>query len=207
MNGIVKCGILVWVFLLINPGISLGFAGGLQNTSTEDEQFDLIVYGKHLDAATLTVELKSNPLFGSSWEPADGQTRAPGSQLLVIKNLSRKRYLGQDIRENYLALRLSAKGTETVEISAIYVLPSGDTNKKIPVEELQEVIEERPRDIRAISLAGHVRPRPYFLDPGASWTEHVEAPVRQHKPGVREVQWLDILFSDRVMPESGSQPM
>jgi len=182
--------------LLINPGISLGFAGGIQKKSSEGEQFDLVVYGKHLDATTLSVELKSNPMFGSSWESAEGKSIIQGGQLLVIKNLSRERYLGQDIRENCLALRLGAEGAKPVEISAVYALSSGNSDKEIPLEELQEAIERRPDDIRVISLASHVRPRPYVLEPDASWTEHVEADVRQFKPGIREVQWLDILFGN-----------
>lgn len=48
--------------------------------------------------------------------------------------------------------------------------------------------------VRRHSVALHVRPRPVQLSADTPFIEHLEAPIRHRKPGVMEVEWLEILF-------------
>ncbi|MFO7851195.1 MAG: hypothetical protein ACQERS_03310 [Bacteroidota bacterium] len=170
----------------------------LEEQKADTNTFDLIIYGKDFAAGEIKVNLKSNPAFGERWEVA-GKGVKPvyyNNKLIIIKGIARNRYVGQDIRENYISARLTNTGEKQIMISAVYALPSSDYNGANKLSALSETIEERPHEIEKYSLASHVRPHPFIIEGGKTWTEHIEAPVKTFKPGVREVKWLDILFTD-----------
>ncbi|MEA1886048.1 MAG: hypothetical protein U9N72_02415 [Bacteroidota bacterium] len=169
-----------------------------ETQSPDTISFDLVVYGKGLQPGDIRVSLKSNPVFGDRWEVAgEGIEKIyHDSKLLILKELIKSRYLGQDIRENYISARLMNTGERQIMVSAVYALPSSDYNGANILSALSEAIEERPHEIKKHSLASHVRPHPLIIETGKSWTEHIEAPVKLLKPGLREVEWLDILFAD-----------
>jgi hypothetical protein len=164
------------------------------------KHFDLILVGSDLDPTTHRVALKTNPKQGGAWPPVAPSARAvrctaqPG--LRVIPNLSGARFLGQDIRENYIALRITTtRAAATGTLRAAYAVPSVDTLDAAGCERLATVIAEEPARVRRHSVATHVRPRPAQLSVEAPFIDHLEAPVRPRKPGVMEAKWLEILFS------------
>ena len=59
---------------------------------------------------------------------------------------------------------------------------------------LARLVATEPAVVRRHSLAVYERPRPARLRPGTPFIDHVEAPVRHRKPGVTEVEWLELLF-------------
>ena len=166
------------------------------------ESFNLIVYGKNLDPAKLDIMLKTNPVAGSQWTEVleiignKGKIETDGNnKLLIFRRVSTKRYFGRDIRENYIAVRFyNGQKDHPPEISAIYAIPSDNESASGTPERYINWIEKQPLKMESLSLASHIRPRPIILKSGKAFTEHIEAPVRQFKPGVREVEWLEILF-------------
>lgn len=181
--------------LLAQPACPGGQAG--------EGYFDLVIFGSGLEPGDPSLSLKTNPWTErpGRWEPADsagdvGHYRdRQGGVTLALTRLSCERYLGQDIRENYLALRL-ANGGESA-LAAAYVLPhTGRENGKL-AEIMAGVIRSRPLRLEQLSLAAFVSPRPRRLAPGDTLIEHVELPVRGYPPGVREAEWLEILFGGR----------
>jgi hypothetical protein len=146
------------------------------------------------------IALKTNPWRGDAWTPvatADGPAACASSPALhVVPGLPTGRYLGQDIRENYVALKLSTSRDESdSRLRAAYALPSVDTVDATACERLRTLIETAPSTVRQHSLAAHVRPRPAPLSADAPLIEHLEAPIRHRRPGVMEVEWLEILFA------------
>lgn|GEM_PF-916175 len=197
--------------LLVLMGIAFIFSGNvvaqekirgmdltLLGENLRRDHFDLVIYGKGLTAKDLQIELKANPGFGGQWEKAGGEADVYDykDRLIAIQSFEVKRYLGQDVRENCIAVRLRFHGAEPPAVSAIYAVPASREEGVASLKALAKIVENRPGELKRLSLAAHVRPRPYVLESGSSWTEHVEAPVSQYKPGVREVEWLDILFGD-----------
>ncbi len=191
--------------ILLVLGFTITGAGNPLAVNPEQpaqESFDLIVYGKNLHFAELEVMLKSNPTAGSQWTDVleimrnkDKVRTAGENKLLIIQGLSAKRYFGQDIRENYIAVRFqSHRENPLPKISAVYAFPSENKTASGSLKEYINWIENHPQKMESLSLASHVRPRPYLLKAGEVFTEHVEAPVRKFKPGLREVEWLKILF-------------
>ncbi|MFB6230317.1 MAG: hypothetical protein ABEL04_04100 [Salinibacter sp.] len=165
------------------------------------ERFDLVLFGSNLGPASHRVALRTNPWRGGEWAtvaPADRPaqcTAQPG--LRAVPNLSAARYLGQDIRENYIALRVTVtRAAAPGTLRAAYAVPSADTLDAGACERLATLIAEDPAMVRRHSIATYVRPRPVQLSAEAPFIEHLEAPVRHRKPGVMEVEWLEILFAE-----------
>lgn len=159
--------------------------------------FDLVLVGDHLRAEAHHVALKANPTEGAAWTPlSDARcSRTPG--LMVLPSLSVAKYLGQDVRENHLSIRITtrsspddARGT----LRAVYAVPSSDSINAVPCARLARIVRSAPQKFRRHSLAAYERPRPAPLRAGTPFLDHVEAPVRHRKPGVIEVEWLNILF-------------
>jgi len=164
------------------------------------ERFDLVLFGADLDPASHRVALKTNPWRSGAWTtvaPSDRPVRCTAQpSLRVVPNLPGARYLGQDIRENYIALRVTTThGAAPGTLRAAYAMPSADTLDTAACERLATLIVEDPAMVRRHSIATYVRPRPARLSAEAPFIEHLEAPVRHRKPGVMEVEWLEILFA------------
>lgn len=201
MRSIVKMSKAVFLFLFMSVcqmsrGQDIPAAFHVPDDSTETGSFDLLIYGRGLHEDALKVSMKTNPAYGGKWqEPGEaaGEESHDG-RFLLLGALDKELYMGQDIRENYLAIRLESTTTDRILISAVYVLPPDTCADHEAFKTLAGIIEERPHELKEISLALHVRPKAYVLEPGAMWTGHIEAIVRQYKPGVREVKWLDIIF-------------
>jgi len=163
------------------------------DSTRTNQHFDLILFGRNLKASKSAVWLKTNPWLSDKWEKLENTHSQTTSRynLLTYQDLPVNRYLGQDIRENYLLIKIQTAKDGT-SISAIYVLPHSNN---FDVQKIFALIKEDPIKLQQHSLANYVRPRPYLLKGSQAFIEHVEAPVRNLKPGVQEVKWLDILFS------------
>jgi len=164
------------------------------------EAFDLVLFGAGLSPSAQEIALKTNPWRGDAWTPvsaADGPAACASAPAVhVVPGLPTARYLGQDVRENYVALKLSAARDDSDgRLRAAYALPSVDTLSAAACERLRALIETDPSAVRRHSLAAHVRPRPATLPADAPFIEHLEAPVRHRKPGAMEVEWLEIVFA------------
>ena len=161
------------------------------------ETFDLVLVGDHLRAEAHRVALKTNPTTGASWTVLE-ETRCPRTnQLLVLSDLSATRYLGQDIRENHLTLRITTpSSTEDARgaLRAVYAVPSTEPIDTAACAQLARLARTTPQALRRHSLAIYERPRPASLRAGTPFLDHVEAAVRHRKPGVMEVEWLNVLF-------------
>lgn len=157
------------------------------------QHFDLVLFGKNLNHSKLNVWLRTNPWLSDQWvRSGTAYLRTiSGYDLLAYRDLPVDRYLGQDIRENYLLIKIKPR-QGNASLSAIYVLPH---SKNFDAKKIFTLIKENPVELQQHSLADYIRPRPYHLQANQTLTEHVEAPVRNLKPGVQEVRWLDILFN------------
>lgn len=162
------------------------------------DTFDLVLFGTGLDASH-EIALKTNPWRGDSWSPIGENDRSstcatqPG--LRVVPDLAAARYLGQDIRENYIALKITTGRAEADgALRAAYALPSVDALDADACDRLASLITQEPAVVRRHSLASILRPRPISLTAETPLIEHLEAPIRHRKPGVMEVEWLEILF-------------
>ncbi|MFO7893169.1 MAG: AGE family epimerase/isomerase [Longimicrobiales bacterium] len=179
-------------------------------------RFDLVVYGRDLDPTGMTVRVRENPSAGDAWVPlVEPATRRgdDGWAAVVYPGLSALRFLGQDIREGHVAVRVQGlagaasgsagdpAGGENAAgpaITGFYVLPrGGDGGPTDPRERADAVhgwLATDPGRVESASAAAVVYPRPRTVTPGGAWVEHVEAPVRHRRPGELEVEWLEILF-------------
>lgn len=161
------------------------------------ETFDLVLTGDHLRAEAHRVALKTNPTAGATWTVLEDARCTRTNQLLVLPDLSVARYLGQDIRENHLTLRITTQSsTEEARgaLRAVYAVPSTEPMDAAACARLARLVRTTPQAIRRHSLANYERPRPAPLRTDTPFLDHVEAPVRHRKPGVVEVEWLNILF-------------
>ena len=157
------------------------------------ERFDLILFGDALHPDRQTVFLRSNPTAGDAWTPMNRTECVNTDRVLVLPDLAPERYLGQDLRENYLALRITSTSAGG-SLRAAYAVPSVHPWTGTTCETVAQLTTQRPMIVRRHSLAVYERPRPAPLRPGTPFIDHVEAPVRHRKPGVVEVEWLEILF-------------
>lgn len=162
------------------------------------DTFDLALYGTSLDASH-ELALRTNPWLSDEWMPVgqtDGAMACTDQALLrVVRDLPAARFLGQDIRENYIALKITTTNEEAEgALGAAYALPSADSLDADACQQLTSLIAEQPHLVRRHSLAAIQRPRPVSLTTDAPIIEHLEAPIRHRKPGVMEVEWLEILF-------------
>ncbi len=177
---------LACVLLVVSPTASA-------QSDAPTESFDLVLVGDSLDPAIHRVALKTNPSAGEAWTPLDNVRCADTERLLVVPNRSTRRYVGQDIRENYVALKITSAAPGGA-LRAAYAVPSVDSMDEATCTRLARLVQNRPMAVRRHSLAVYERPRPASLRPDTSFIDHVEAPVRHRKPGVMEVEWLEILF-------------
>lgn len=180
------------VFLAVVFPFAIGPAVQAQSAPPVDT-FDLVLVGEALTAADHRVEMKTNPAEGGRWTVLDESRCGDTGRLLVLPGRLVARYVGQDIRENYLALKVTAE-TGGSTLRAAYAVPSLDDFGAAACARLARLVETRPMTVRRHSLAAYERPRPVRLRPGTPFIDHVEAPVRHRKPGRREVEWLEILF-------------
>jgi len=161
------------------------------------QTFDLVLVGDHLRPEAHRAALKTNPTAGATWTPLDDVTCTGAERLMVIPDLSVARYLGQDIRENHLTLRITTRSSTSGDrgvLRAVYAVPSAGSLDPSACTQIARLARTAPQNIRRHSLAAYERPRPAPLRPGTPFLDHVEAPVRHRKPGVMEVEWLNILF-------------
>jgi hypothetical protein len=167
-------------------------------------RFDLIVYGRGLADADLSVALKTNPDRGARWTPLGApqataaSANATGS-VAVWARRSAGRFLGQDLRARRLLLRIrppdgvSARSAPAVRaVYAVPSLPDRSPDAAYATRLLRQIVTD-PLAVRRLSYASLVRPRPLALA-DTTLTTPVEAPVRHLKPGVLEVRWLDLLY-------------
>jgi len=157
------------------------------------DTFDLVLVGDSLSASNHSVALKTNPTVGANWERLTEVRCATTGRLLVFPAQSTDRYLGQDIRENYLALKVSAEAGGG-RLRAAYAVPAADEFDADTCAYLSRLAQREPLTIRQHSLAVYERPRPAQLHSEKAFIDHIEAPIRHRKPGVMEVEWLEILF-------------
>jgi len=172
-----------------------GLAPVAAQPNTSVDQFDLILVGDQLSPTVHQVELRTNPTRGGSWTSL-GETRcAEAGDVLVIPGLSRSRYYGQDRRENHLSLRITTTGDASRgRLRAVYAVPHTDWTNNAACTKLARLVRGDPQTVRRYSLATYERPRPARLTSGAPFIDHIEAPIRHRRPGVMEVEWLNILF-------------
>lgn len=163
-------------------------------SATSIDQFDLILVGDQLSPSTHQVALKTNPTQGGSWTSL-GETRCVGVEgVLVVPDLSRSRYYGQDRRENHLSLRITTtRNASQGRLRAVYAVPHDEWTNSACTQ-LTRLVRSNPQTVRRHSLATYERPRPASLTPGKPFIDHIEAPIRHRRPGVMEVEWLNILF-------------
>lgn len=185
------------ILTLALPSMS---GSALAQPAPPTETFDLVLYGENLNDVSEQVQLKSNPWRKDEWVPVGDRhpTACGGSpSVRVLRALPTGEYLGQDVRENYVALKIPALSSESV-LRAGYALPSADTLDGDACRQIAHLIATDPATIRRHSLASHVRPRPASLSGPEPFIEHLEAPIRHRKPGVMEVEWLEILFNEDI---------
>ena len=175
---------------------SIGTVAAQPGPSTK--AFDLVLVGDHLRPETHRVALKTNPAAGATWTPLTDATCTGTHRLLVLPDLSVSRYLGQDIRENHLTLRITTQSTGPLRgaLRAVYAVPSVKSLDETACTRLDRFAQTAPENIRRHSLAFYERPRPVPLRSDRPFLDHVQAPVRHRKPGVMEVEWLNILIGD-----------
>ncbi|MCF8303142.1 MAG: hypothetical protein K9I94_07695, partial [Bacteroidales bacterium] len=186
---------------LLNTFLLICMGANMQARSQHElsGSFDLVIYGQHL-GEHLAVSVKANPKAGSEWQQLGEKENifiGKDGELMIIQGLSLSRYFGQDIRENYIAIKLIPDAQDkTTGLAALYaVSPLAELDMQTG-NQLKMLIENHPVKMKDGSLASYVRPRPYQLKNGKAFIGHIEAPVRHYKPGVREVQWLEVLFGD-----------
>lgn len=173
------------LFLLLGPTAHA-------QPATPVDTFDLVLMGDSLSSAH-RVDLKTNPTAGGTWTKRTEVRCTETKGVMVVPTQPVDRFLGQDIRENYLALRIRAQTTGG-SLRAAYALPSIEHMDDRTCSRLARLIQTKPMVVRRHSLAVYERPRPAPLRPGTPFIDHIEAPVRHRKPGVMEVEWLEILF-------------
>lgn len=186
-------------FVLLLLGLVCGAGPAGAQPGPPVENFDLVLVGDHLRADVHRVALKTNPTYGTAWSSVDGARCTDTTQLMVIPDLSASRYLGQDIRENHLTLRITTRSSSTADggaLRAVYAMPSGPSYDPATCTRLVHRARTAPQQIRRYSLAAYERPRPASLRTDAPFLDHVEAPVRHRKPGVVETEWLNILLGE-----------
>lgn len=175
------------------------FTGSAQPPAESPSKFDLIIFGKNLDSRT-EVFLKENPGTTNNWQKLDSgrliSDEKKGVSTLLFSNLSTKKFAGQDIRENYIAIKITPVEDRNQLIRALYALPHVDHSQET-LQKIGDAIQSDPQQIKTFSLANLVFPRSQSISGDNEFIEHIEMPVRHLKPGVQEVEWLDVIFSKK----------
>lgn len=169
-----------------------------QNSGGQPSNFDLVIFGSNIDSNT-EVMLKENPGTKNSWQKLESSRLISDEQneftSLFFSNLSTEKFAGQDIRENYIAIKISpATGTEQ-NIQALYALPHVDHSQNT-LQKIHTAIQSHPEQIRKYSLGKLILPRAQSISGDSKFTEHIEMPVQHLKPGIQEVKWLNVIFSE-----------
>ena len=160
------------------------------------KQFDLAVFGQDLHASNVQVWLKENPGINNNWVKLDNEKAVTSTDdsltTIIYQGLSTDKFAGQDLRENYLAIKIKKKGRQTAQIRAAYALPT----IKQRTDNLHKAIQSHPGKIKKHSIGSLVFPIPQRITNKKTFVEHIEMPVRHLKPGIQEVRWLDVIFSN-----------
>lgn len=200
MKRIVWIGVVaVWGCLVIGAGPAAGSTAGLAlERDTLDGAFDLVVVGEAVGGPAVQVALRTNPARGHTWtnlgRPA---RRSSDGTVAVWTDLSLPRYLGHDIRQNHMMLRIETGDNPSPDAAmrAVYAVPHSAETTDF-VARLRALIRTDPLAVRQHSYAALVRPRPLALAPDMTVLTPIEAPVRHRKPGVLEVEWLELLYQN-----------
>lgn len=172
--------------------------GSAQTPAELPAKFDLVIFGNNLDFTT-EVFLNENPGIEAKWHKLDSAHVISDEEdeftSLLFSSLSTKKFAGQDIRENYIAVKISSVVDSIQHIQALYAFPhiNYSSNK---LQAIHTAIHTEPKRMRKFSLGTLIFPRPQLISGQNGFTEHVEMPVRHLKPGVQEVKWLDIIFRE-----------
>lgn len=196
-----KLIILVGVFIIY---AMVGIYSGKAQVGSP-EKFDLVFYGKGLENESVIVELRKNPGLDDQWTKINRREQFEISQysvddvsLLVIRGLPWKRFVGQDIRENYIGMRLSIHEElqSRVYYRGAWALHHRDSLTPDTLETWIKYIHRRPLLMKQNAFATLVYPRYKQILPNKPILDHIELPVRPLKAGIQEVKWLEIIFSD-----------
>lgn len=174
------------------------FTANAQNSAGQPSQFDLVIFGSNIDSNT-EVMLKENPGTENSWQKLDSGTLITDEESefssFFFNNLSVEKFAGQDIRENYIAIKINPSAGSEQHIRGLYALPHVDHSPNTQ-QKIHATIRSYPEQIRKYSLGKLIFPRAQSVSGDNIFTEHIEMPVRHLKPGIQEVKWLDIIFSE-----------
>jgi len=183
--------LLVYFCLLL-----LASAGLAQSSSQQPARFDLVIFGSDLSLQETEVWLKENPGTADNWHKLESglvaKTTNSKHTTLIYRGLETNKFAGQDIRENYISIKLRIDNQQNAQLRAAYALPHLENTDEI-TNKIHQAIQSHPAKMKEHSMATLVFPRPHSLSQKAV-IEHIEMPVRHLKPGVQEVRWLDILF-------------
>lgn len=169
-----------------------------QPSDMEPQHFDLVLFGRNLTEGDLQVALKVTPGTRDEWTDIKstskkGRHTGRGYTTLVLTDLPVRKYIGQDIRENYLALKIV---TEKGALHAVYAVPSAGRPASEVARHLHPLIIGKPLRVQQYSYAWHIRPRPFVFTGSQPFIEHIEAPVRHLPAGVQEAKWLNMLIGN-----------
>lgn len=173
-----------------------------QQSEDSPDYFDLVIFGKNLNAENTRVWLRENPGVNNSWHElsAFSMGDASGEQFstLVVSAIPVQKFVGQDVRENYIAVKVKVPSLQgTTEIRAVYAFPHTGRSSAELAAKIHQLILNGASPLPAYSIAYFVRPRPFLLSgSNSSFIEHIEAPVKHLKPGIQEAKWLNILMKD-----------
>ncbi len=186
------------LLILLTTGVSIHTSGA----QPQSAHFDLLIYGSGLE--NVSVAIMENPGTDDSWVEVSEESsyeikynQHDEARLMVLRNLPVKQFVGQDIRENYIAMRMEASKSERssqVAFRGAWALHSNDNLEDEELVEWLGEIQNDPVKIKKRSFASVVYPRKRDVPETQPLIEHIELPVRHLKAGVQEVRWLEILF-------------
>lgn len=179
-------------------------SAGVEGVQPAADHFDLLIYGFDFDPGEHEVLLRTNLDFGSEWVslgtlPGQAASRSGNEawSTAVFTGLSTLRFLGQDFREQYIDLKIVTAGTsDGSRVSAVYAMPASEGLEQ-DIGRITTLIETDPLLVEEHSLASHVQPAPAHLQPASEYVEHVRAPMKHTRPGVMEVEQLQVEWRNR----------
>lgn len=193
------------LILLVQILLFSGMVSPVHGQEIEGE-FALLIYGQNLRGTDVEIELMKNPGLDNHWIAVNQRQIDQYSskvtermQLLVITGLSSEEFVGQDIRENYISLRIKNvsqdKADSVLFRGAWAVNKSSEIVRKDKVSQWSNWIRHEPEKLRHRSFAQTVYPKNRPIPSNTSLIEHIELPVRHLKAGLQEIEWLEMLFS------------
>lgn len=201
-----RCGSLALFALLATLGCqSVGSSQAAARPDAArgqaDQRFDLLVYGLDLNRGDHEVFLRTNLDFGHEWESI-GRIAADGASgdrwgTAVFPGLSGERFLGQDVRENYVDVRIvTTGGADGAHLAALYAMPHAPRARG-GTAQVTRLIEDDPTAVERRSFMSLVHPKPVALRAGAEYVGHVIGSVKHSGPGIKEVEQLKIEWRNR----------